>query len=103
MMEHCPKGVAREIPLVVGSRACGGRPMITDLALVGVGAFLILVALIWKAYRAIDERLGEIQADISELHNGVSQLFLLASTKAKTSIAEPATAVHKIDHRALLR
>src|SRR5271169_5730081 len=49
--------------------------MTIDLAVLGAGAFLVLMALIWKAYRAIDERLSEIQADIGELHNGVSQLF----------------------------
>jgi hypothetical protein len=59
-----------------------------DLAIVGVGALLVLVALVWKAYRVIDERLSEIQADIGELHNGVSHLFLLAS-KAENASPKP--------------
>jgi hypothetical protein len=64
--------------------------MIADLALLGAGAFLVLVALIWTAYRVIDERLGEIQADIAELHNGVAHLFLLASkSEAKPSKPKP--------------
>ena len=82
--------------------------MATDLAVVGVGAFLILVGLIWKAYRVIDERLSEIQADVVELHNGVSQLFLLASeSEAKKSRSESCVASdnvsHKTDGLALLR
>ena len=53
--------------------------MTIDLAVLGVGAFLVLVALIWKAYRVIDQRLSEIQADIGELHGGVSHLYLRSS------------------------
>jgi hypothetical protein len=82
-----------------------------DLAIVGVGAFLVLVALIWKAYRVIDERLSEIQADIGELHNGVSHLFLWAS-KSENASSKPAPhgtpdnageVAHKADDLALLR
>jgi hypothetical protein len=76
-----PKGYRQN--LVEGQRACGGRPM-TDLAIVAVSAFLILVALIWKAYRVIDERLNEIQSELDELHNGVSHLSSLASKSART-------------------
>jgi hypothetical protein len=107
LIRRCPKGVAGAESLVVGYRACGGRPMITDLAVVGVGAFLILVALIWKAYRVIDERLSEIQADISELQNA---LFLLASkSDAKTSnpaLVAPGdadTIAHRTDELVFLR
>jgi hypothetical protein len=64
--------------------------MTADLAVLGAGAFLVLVALIWKAYRVIDERLREIQANIAELHDGVTHLFLLASkSDAKPSKLEP--------------
>jgi hypothetical protein len=85
--------------------------VITDLAVLGVGAFLILVALIWKAYRLIDERLNEIQADIGELQNGVARLFLLVSkSEATTSNPEPLVApggadvaAHKSDGLALLQ
>jgi hypothetical protein len=82
-----------------------------DLAIVGIGAFLVLVALIWKAYRVIDERLSEIQADIGELHNGVSHLFLLAS-KSENASSKPdphgapdnaGKVAHKTDDLALLR
>jgi hypothetical protein len=52
--------------------------MWTDLAIIGAGAFLILVALIWKAYRVLDERLSEIQADLGELRGAI-----LASSEAK--------------------
>jgi hypothetical protein len=82
-----------------------------DLAIVGVGALLVLVALIWKAYRVIDQRLSEIQADIGELHNGVSHLFLLASkAENASSKLDPDCApdnagriAHKTDELALLR
>ena len=84
--------------------------MITDLAVVGVGAFLVLVALIWKAYRVIDQRLDEIQADIRELHCSASHLFVLASTNAKASDPKPrvasdnsANAPHETDDLAFLR
>jgi hypothetical protein len=56
----------------------------TDLAIVAVSAFLILVALIWKD-RDIDKRLREIQSDLDELRNGVSHLFSLASKSARTA------------------
>jgi hypothetical protein len=84
---------------------------IDDLAIVGVGAFLVLVALIWKAYRVIDDRLSKIQADISELHCGVSHLFLLAS-KSENASSKPdpygapdnaGKVAHKTDDLALLR
>ena len=53
--------------------------MTTDLAVFAAGTFLILIALIWKAYRSIDARLSEIQADIR---------FTLAS-KFEGRISEP--------------
>jgi hypothetical protein len=76
--------------------------MTIDLAVLGAGAFLVLMALIWKAYRVIDERLSAIQADIGELHNGVSQLFLLASkSEARTASDDARKVAH--DDLALLR
>jgi hypothetical protein len=49
--------------------------MTIDLTVLSAGAFLVLMVVIWKVYRGIDERLTEIQADIGELKNGVSHLF----------------------------
>jgi hypothetical protein len=63
--------------------------MTSDFAVIAVGVVVLLVVLIWKAYHAIDERLGEIQADIGDLHAGVSRLFALQSKfEAKKSEAE---------------
>jgi hypothetical protein len=63
--------------------------MTSDFAVIAVGVVLLLVVLIWKAYHSIDERLGEIQADIGDLHAGVSRLFALQSKfEAKKSEAE---------------
>jgi hypothetical protein len=56
----------------------------TDVAIVAVSAFLVLVALIWRD-RVIDKRLSEIQSDLDELRNGVSHLFSLASESARTA------------------
>jgi hypothetical protein len=62
-----------------------------------------LVALIWKAYRVIDERLGEIQADIRALRGGVSHLFLLASkSEAKTASENAGKVAHKGDDLAFV-
>jgi hypothetical protein len=78
--------------------------MTIDLTVLSGGAFLVLVALIWKAYRVIDERLGEIQADIHELHGGVSHLFLLSSkSEAKAASENAGKVAHTADDRALLR
>jgi hypothetical protein len=78
--------------------------MAIDLTVLSVGAFLVLVALIWKAYRVIDERLSEIQADIRELHGGVSHLFLLASkSEAKTASENAGKLANEADDLALLR
>jgi hypothetical protein len=64
--------------------------MTIDLTVLSAGAFLVLMVLIWKVYRGIDERLREIQADIGELHNGVSHLFLLASKSETKPVSENA-------------
>jgi hypothetical protein len=78
--------------------------MAIDLTVLSAGAFLVLIALIWKVYRIIDERLREIQADIGELHNGVSHLFLLASKSETKPVSENAGKVaRKADDLALLQ
>ena len=78
--------------------------MAIDLTVLSAGAFLALIALIWKVYRVIDERLREIQADIGELHNGVSNLFLLASKSETKPVSENAGKVaRKADDLALLQ
>jgi hypothetical protein len=66
--------------------------MTTEYA-VFAGAFLLAVALIWKAYRVIDKRLSDIHAELGELHTGVSHLFLFVTkSAAKGSKAEPSSA-----------
>jgi hypothetical protein len=78
--------------------------MTIDLMVLSAGAFIVLLALIWKVYRVIDKRLSEIQADIGELHNGVSHLFLLASKSQAKTVSENASKVtHKADDLALLQ
>ena len=78
--------------------------MTIDLTVLTAGAFLVLMALIWRLYRGIDERLREIQADIGELHNGVSHLFLLASKSETKPVSENAGKVaRKADDLALLQ
>ena len=78
--------------------------MTIDLTVLSAGAFLVLMVLIWKVYRGIDERLSEIQADIGELHNGVSHLFLLASkSEAKIDSENASEVAHKADDLALLQ
>jgi hypothetical protein len=52
-------------------------------------------------YRDIGERLREIQADIGELHNGVSHLFLLASKPGTKAVSDKLA--HKADELALLQ
>jgi hypothetical protein len=71
--------------------------MTIDLTVLNAGALLVLMALIWKVNRDIGERLREIQADIGELHKGVSHLFLLASKPGRKTVSD--RVAHRADER----
>jgi hypothetical protein len=70
--------------------------MAIEYPVFAMGAILVLVValivLIWKMQLIIDMRLSEIQADIGDLHNAVSRLFVIASnakSEADTSKIAP--------------